>query len=120
MKDVDPDMLTNLAACFSLASVSSFFNQLRQPVMPSWREVFATCFYTGLSAIAIACLWIHFYGPGNITFMWFTSCLAGLGSADVLTAIWIKAIPAIVNFFSGRAIGKSIFNDPKDDSHEQR
>jgi len=111
VKDLDQGLLTQLASCFTLASACSFFNHLRQPKMPRIRELVATCFYTGLSAVAIACLWIHVYGAEQTTFLWFTSCLAGLGSTDMLTAMWAKLMPALIEVLTSVAGGKTKNND---------
>ena len=113
MKGIDADLIHNLASCFGLAAASSFFNHLRQPKLPSLRELFATCFYTGLSAVAIACLWMHYYGMENTLFLWFTSCLAGLGSTDMLTALWSKLMPALIEVLTNMTTG---LKKPKDDA----
>ncbi len=97
-----------LVECFSLASVSSFFAQLREPTLPPVRVIIATCVYTGFSGCAIALIWITYYGAERHSFLYFTSVVAGLGTADVLSAIWSKVLPALINYVWRKATGENL------------
>lgn len=102
-----------LAECFTLSLVTSLFTQLRDPhYVPPLRVLIATGFYTGFSGCAIAVIWITYYGAEHSSFLYFTSMAAGLGTADVLSAVWSKVVPSVVNYAWRKVTGENLVNMP--------
>lgn len=100
-----------LGTCFSLGAAASLFNTLREPVLPPLRQLIATWFYAGFSAVAIGLALIHFCDAKSNALLYFASLAGGLGSVDVLTAVWAKAIPTLTNYASEKFAGKKVFDD---------
>ncbi len=101
---------TTLVECFSLASMTSFFTQLRQRELPKLRVLIATGIYTGFSACAFASVWINYYGMEKTTFLYFASIASGLGTADMLSAIWAKVLPSVVNYAWRKFTGEDLIS----------
>lgn len=96
--------------CFSISAAASFFNQIREPHVPSWRVCIATCFYTGASAVAFVMIWVNYYGVEHTGFLYFTAIASGLGSTNMLTALWSKVIPACLNFIWFKTTGSNLIS----------
>lgn len=103
-------LAAKLVTCFSLSTACSFFTQLREPNLPPLRVLIATAIYTGFSGVAIALMWINYYGLQNTTFLLLTSLAAGLGTTNMLTAIWTKAMPSLVNYIWRKATGENLID----------
>lgn len=111
MNDSDGQFWKVLGTCFSFGAASSLFNTLRQKNLPSLREIASTCCYAGASAVAIALCLIHFNEAKSNSLLYFFSLLAGLGSVDVLTAVWSKMLPGLINYFGQKFFGKNLIGD---------
>lgn len=83
--------------CFFFASVTSFIAQSMQTPLPPIRILVATGLYTGCSSVAVAFLWIGSGDIKQIPYLYFLAILCGLGTPRMLSGVWNRAIPAVMN-----------------------
>jgi hypothetical protein len=77
-----------LLSAFMLSSLGGLAALLRSRQELTWRQVFATLLYSGVTGLTIALLWYNYFdGAGNIYFLLGVSGLAGIGGTTVVDFI---------------------------------